>query len=127
MRAYPAVLTDGQVRIDAWSVFKVVLGCSVIRDLDSTALEDRFPGWKETMATSYKVCREDHDSEKQGHAPLHSGEELTLAWYPEGLSSWVRTVLLCFLTLASILSRTDDPVRVPHPGTWPEANLADSG
>lgn len=91
------------------------------------ALEDRFPGWKETMATSHKVYREDHDSEKRGHSPLRSGEELTLARYPEGLSFRGQTILLCFLTLASILSRTDDPVRVLHPGTWPEAHLADSG
>ena len=121
---------DSPGRIDAWSMFKVVLCCSILWGLDSTALEHPFPGWKQTISTSHKTCREDQDSEKQGHAHLHSGEELAElagARCPGGLSLQGQTVLFCFLTPTSILSRVEDLVRVPHPGTWPETHPADSG
>lgn len=111
-------------------MLKVTSGCSIILGLGSTAPEHPFPGWKQTVSISHETCREDQDPEKQGRARLHSREELAQlagARCLGSLSLQGQIVLLCFPTSTSIVSRTEDLVRVPHPGTWPDAHPADSG
>lgn len=119
---------DSPGRIDAWSMFKVVLCCSILWGLDSTALEHPFLDGSRPSPHLIRPVEKTRIQRSKDTLTCIQGRSW-LSWLERGAqeASAFRVRQFCFLTPTSILSRVEDLVRVPHPGTWPETHPADSG